>query len=275
MACFPLFNVFYESDVYASKWFLKSTNVCGNGRHALWSPQQSSVGAIPPPPALSNVGKYADGTIKWFTISQIYNKIAFSLYSSLLSIRYFELGNLEREEREKRGLDRNQARIQRGDRGSGPPPPPWDLTEVRSCVAAWWVHVGEGVQRLFSTYYYLFFWLASLASIIQVYVLHIYILPSSIFSMERSSFLYTSVSLIQIMKRIQLPIPCFMKRHSCPELHDFTPFKTHIFWERNPPPHPPTHHIIKLPRCHLYVCVERRFQLYKRPCPTENKLVCR
>ena len=129
-----------------------------------WSPRAMIPTAIqcgghhpPPPPALSNVGKYADGTIKWFTISQIYNKIAFSLYSSLLSIRYFELGNLEREEREKRGLDRNQARIQRGDRGSGPPPPPWDLTEVRSCVAAWWVHVGEGVQRLFSTYYYLFF----------------------------------------------------------------------------------------------------------------------
>ena len=34
----------------------------------------------------------SDGTMKKFITSQIYNKIAFSLYSSLLSIRYFELG---------------------------------------------------------------------------------------------------------------------------------------------------------------------------------------
>ena len=41
------------------------------------------------------------------------------------------------------------------DRGSRPPPPP-PLRFVRggSCVEAWWV--GEGVQRLFSTYHYQF-----------------------------------------------------------------------------------------------------------------------
>ena len=40
-------------------------------------------------------------------------------------------------------------------RGGGfrTPPPPWDLSEVGSCVDIWWV--GEGVQRLF-----LFFFLA-------------------------------------------------------------------------------------------------------------------
>ena len=128
------------------------------------------------------------------------------------------------------------------------------------------MHVGEGVQRLFSTYYYQFFYILYYTN-----VLHINILPSSIFSMERSSFLY--ISLIQIMKRIQLPIPCFMKWHSCPELHDFTPFKTKIFLPQTPPPL--SHHIIKLPLCHLYVCIERRFQLYKRPCHTGNKPVCR
>ena len=36
----------------------------------------------------------SDGTMKKFITSQIYDKIAFSLYSSLLSIRYFELGEL-------------------------------------------------------------------------------------------------------------------------------------------------------------------------------------
>ena len=34
----------------------------------------------------------SDGTMKKFITSQIYNEIAFSLYSSLLSFRYFELG---------------------------------------------------------------------------------------------------------------------------------------------------------------------------------------
>ena len=56
------------------------------------------------------------------------------------------------------------ARIQRGDRGSGPPPR--DLSEAGSCVDDLWI--GEGVQRLFVSYYNNFFlvWLASLASIV-------------------------------------------------------------------------------------------------------------
>ena len=86
--------------------------------------------------------------------------------------------------------------------GTGGPDPPWDLSEVGSCVEAWWV--GEGVQWLFCRIIINFFWLASLASIIQTYYM-VYILQSSIFSMERSSFLY--ISLIQIMKRVELPIP--------------------------------------------------------------------
>ena len=51
------------------------------------------------------------------------------------------------------------------------------------------------------------------------------------FSMKRSFFLY--VSLNQIMKRIQLPSPCFYERafsyFSCLELYDFTPFKPNFF----------------------------------------------
>ena len=49
--------------------------------------------------------------------------------------------------------------------GTGGPDPPWDLSEVGSCVDIWWV--GEGVQMLFSSYFYRFFWLAPLASIIH------------------------------------------------------------------------------------------------------------
>ena len=96
-----------------------------------------------------------------------------------------------------------QARIQRGG-GPGVRTPPSDLSEVGSCVETSWV--GEGVQWLFLPYCYQFF-LARFARQYHTNILHIYILQSSMFSMERSSFLY--ISLIQIMKRIQLFTPCF------------------------------------------------------------------
>ena len=157
--------------------------------------------------------------------------------------------------------------IKRGSRGGdrGSRPPPWDLSEVGSCVEAWWV--GEGVQRLFSLYYYQFF-LARFARKYYTKVLHIYILSSSIFSHPFSIFP------LSLMKRIQLTISCFHERassyFSCLKLHDFTPFKTKIFWGRTPWPPPPRHgYNIKLP-CHLCACVERGLKLYKRPCPTEK-----
>ena len=156
-----------------------------------------------------------------------------------------------------------QARIQRGDRGSRPP---WDLSEVGSCVEAWWV--GEGVQRLFSRYYYQFF-LARFARQYYTNVLHIHTFKFNI----QSSFLYITLIL---MKRIQLNISCFHERgssyFSCLKLHDFTPFKTKIYWGGPPDPPPPRHgYNIKLP-WHLCACVERDLQLYKRPCPSEKSL---
>ena len=94
----------------------------------------------------------------------------------------------------------------------------------------------------------IFFWLASLASIIQTYYIYTYIvLLSSILSMEWSSFLYIPLIQIIIMKRIQLPIPCIHERafsyFSCPELHDFTPFKTKNFWGRTPSLPPSSTHL--------------------------------
>ena len=85
-----------------------------------------------------------------------------------------------------------------------PPPPPWDLSEVG--VLCRGLMGRRGGPTVVLPYYSLFFRLASLASIIQTYYLYIRT-PISIFSMERSPFLY--ISLIQIMTRIQLPIPCF------------------------------------------------------------------
>ena len=174
-----------------------------------------------------------------------------------------------------------QARIQRGRTGGPDPPPPWDLSEVGSRVEVWWVGEG-GPKVVFNLLLTIFFWLASLASIIQTYYIYTYIvLPSSILSMERSSFLYVPLIQIIIIKRIQLPILCIHERtfsyFSCPELHDFTSFKTKNFWGR--PPKPPHRHIynIKLP-CHLYVSVENAFNCTnykKKTCHTEYKLVCK
>ena len=121
-------------------------------------------------------------------------------------------------------------------------------------------------------YYYQFFWLASLASII--YILHVYILPSSTFSMERPSFLY--ISLIQIMKRIQLPIPCFYKRVFSYFLSGILKTILHHLSPKISGGGPPSPSPTQLP-CNLRVCVERGLQLYKISCPTvstESKVVC-
>ena len=65
-----------------------------------------------------------------------------------------------------------QARIQRGDRGSGNPPPP-GICQRWGLVSRFY-GVGEGVQLLCIPYYYHFFWLASLASILQAYYRYTY-----------------------------------------------------------------------------------------------------
>ena len=128
-----------------------------------------------------------------------------------------------------------------------------------SFVEVWWVR--EGLQRLCLPYYCHFFCFAR-----QYYtnILHISILQSSMFSMERSSFPY--ISLIQNMKWIQLPISCFYQRafwyFPSLELHDFTSFKQKIV------PRPP------LP-CHPFAWVWESFNCTRRPFPTENKLECK
>ena len=80
--------------------------------------------------------------------------------------------------------------IKRGSRGgpgsvTPPPPPPRDLSEVGSCGGLIGRRVGAGVQLLLLPYYYHFFWLASF----QYYTNILNILQSSMFRMERSSFL--------------------------------------------------------------------------------------
>ena len=108
-----------------------------------------------------------------------------------------------------------------GGQGSDPPPPIFDRDWVL-CTCLW---IEVAVQRLFLSYYYQLFIIKY-----YTYILHLYILSRSMFSMERSSFLY--ISLIQIKKRIQFPIPCIYEMafsyFSCLELHEFTPFKAAV-----------------------------------------------
>ena len=157
-----------------------------------------------------------------------------------------------------------QAQFQRGDRGSGPP---WDLSEVGSSVEDWWV--GEGVQRLFLPHFYQFF-LARFARQYYTNMLHVYILPWLMFSMERSSFLYNS--------RIQITShPLLLWKNififSCLELHDFTPFKPKNFWGRIPVPFSHTH--IQHQNYHVIsVFVERGLQLHKKTIPPYRKKTC-
>ena len=89
---------------------------------------------------------------------------------------------------------------------------------------------------------------------------------------------FSNISLIQIMKRIQLPISCFYERaflyFSRLELHDFTPFKPKIFWGEPPDPFSTLHSQYQKPLCHMCGCVER-LSITKRPVPIGNKVECK
>ena len=146
------------------------------------------------------------------------------------------------------------------DRGSGPP-----LRFVRGGVLCRGLMGRRGGPTVvFTLLLSIFFWLASLASIMQTYFMYTYSQvqcsvwnghPFSIFPLSKS-------------KRIQLPISRFYERvfsyFSCLELHDFTPFKPKFFLGRTPRPPSMTFTILvsKLP-CHPCVCVQRRFQVYE------------
>ena len=117
-----------------------------------------------------------------------------------------------------------------GDRGSGPP-----LRFVRGGVLCRGLMGRRGGPTVVFTLSLSIFFLARFARQYYTNVLQIYILSSSIFSIERSSFLYITLIL---MKRIKLTFPCFHKRassyFSCLKLHDFTPFYTKNSWGRTP-----------------------------------------
>ena len=115
-------------------------------------------------------------------------------------------------------------RVSRGGGGGpDPPPPPWDFSEVGSCVDIWWV--GEGVQRLFLSYFHIFFWIAPLASIIHI----VNIWRIRITSKFKELSLLQSYTL-----SLAVPVLCLF----CLKLHDFTSFKPKKILGRTPSPPP-------------------------------------
>ena len=112
----------------------------------------------------------------------------------------------------------NQARIQRGPGFfTLPPPPLWDLSKVGSWEEVWLVE--EGVQQSSLPCYYQFLWHASLVIITCITYSRVQCLV-----WNGHPFFY--ISLIKIMKWIQLTIPCFMIGHFHFLLSKITRFNT-------------------------------------------------
>ena len=164
-----------------------------------------------------------------------------------------------------------QARIQRGDTGSGtPPPPPWDLSELGSCVEALWV--GEGVQRLFLPYYYQFF---SARFARQWYT---YILRVHVYTYYKLNVQYGTVIL-----SLYFPYPNYDKNPTSNPLllGIFIFFLSRITrfyaWKISGggPPHPPIPNIFRISNlpCHLCLCVERDLPC-PNPLPPQKKNLC-
>ena len=159
----------------------------------------------------------------------------------------------------------------RGSRGGGTGglDPPWDLSEVGSCVGR-----GGGSMVIFTSL--LSFFLARFARQYYTNILHVYILPWSMFSTERSSFLY--ISLIQITSHPLL----LWKSIFIFFLPRITPFYTIIakkFWGGPPDPPSPTHLQYQIYHAICVFCKERLavvqekrgLQLYKKTMPPYRK----
>ena len=160
------------------------------------------------------------------------------VYDNKQSYRVFTHRNAVIYNYSTRQLNRYiQARIQRG--GTGGPDPPWDLSEVGSCVEVWWIV--EGVQRLCLPYYHQFF-SGSLRS--PILYKHITYIHTSKFNVH--PFLYFPYP---TYKKNQLPLSCCYEKafsyFSCLDLHDFTPYKPKMFWGRTPRPPIPTFYYVK------------------------------
>ena len=158
-----------------------------------------------------------------------------------------------------------------GDWGPDPTPPPLDLSDVGSCVEAWWV--GEGVQRLFLPYHSIQIFSGSLRlPVLYKHYMYTY------FQVQCSVWNRHPFSIFALFKFWKVPntpsLPCFYKRafsyFSCLELHNFTPFKQNFFRGKTPRPPSLTH--LQYQNYHVWsvFCEERGLLWYKRPCPTEE-----
>ena len=108
-----------------------------------------------------------------------------------------------------------------GDRGSGSPPPPWDFSEVGSCVDIWWV--GEGVQRLFLSYFYNFFFIMHSVNIWKLRITSKFKMVIRSHVMHTIAGFHESATSMFILSKT----------------HDFTPFKPKNSGGGPPAPPPP------------------------------------
>ena len=67
-ALFSFHLVFCKSDIYASKWLKKSTNVCGKGRRALYNPHSNPVWGSSPPQHFQKLASMLRAHISFCTI---------------------------------------------------------------------------------------------------------------------------------------------------------------------------------------------------------------
>ena len=157
----------------------------------------------------------------------------------------------------------------------GPDPPP--LRFVKGGVLCRGLMGRRGCPTVVFTYYYQFF-SGSLRS--QVLYKHITCIHASKFNVQYGTVILSLYfSFIQLWKESQLPTPCFNERVfsycSCPELHDFNPFKKKKFWGRTPWPSSPTH--IQYQSYHV-ICVfmsRGAWNYTKDHALPKNKLECK
>ena len=172
--------------------------------------------------------------VKWWKVT--------CLVSSMIKTTYMRQWN-----------DMRHAATSADPEGGGPgvrtPPPPWYLSEVGSCVEAWWV--GEGSNGCFYLIIINLFWLALLASILYKHI-------SICIHTSKSNVQHGTVTLSLYFpypnhEKIPTshPLVAFIRGH----FHIYLVSKYTIFWGRIPKP--PPRHINNITTTMSSVCLWR------------------
>ena len=155
--------------------------------------------------------------------------------------------------------------------GPDPPPPRWF---VRGGVL-WRGLMGRRVRPtvVFTLLFSVFFWLASLAIIIQTYNMYMYTYFQLQLGVQYGTVILSLYFPYQNYEKNPTSHPLLLWKgthFSCLELHDFTPFKPKNFWRRTPRPPSPTHYNVICVFVYIGVC-----NCTKKHPPTKNKPTCK